>query len=148
MIPEGWANPTPTPWRGPPIPPHFLLTSSSATTPRTWLSLLLPLLIGTLVLCSSKISAPLITPYHCCPWLSLERGQGPAARAGLGATHTGILPGSSDLGLTSPGMRPFANTQLCFLLLFSKTCTETSPRLSGFTKGFFSRHKDQECLKH
>lgn len=82
--------------------------------------------------------------YHCHPWLSLEWGQGPAAGAGLGATGTGSLPGSSDLGPTSPGMRPFANAQLWFLLLFSKTRTETSPCLSGFIKGYFSSNKDQE----
>lgn len=82
--------------------------------------------------------------YHCCPWLSLEWGQGPAAGAALGATSTGSLPGSRDLGLPSPGMRPFAKAQLWFLLLFSKTRTETSPCLSGFMKSCFSSNKNQE----
>lgn len=93
---------------------------------------------------SRKTSAPLTIPATAIPGCPSSGGQGPAAGAGLGATRTGSLPGSSDLGLTSPGMRPFANAQLCFLLLFSKTHIETSPCLSGFMKGYFSSNKDQE----
>lgn len=60
------------------------------------------------------LAAPASAAVPGCP-PSGESGQGPAAGAGLGATHAGSLPGSRDLSLTSLRIGPFANAQLVFI---------------------------------
>lgn len=89
----------------PSVPPHSLPASSSAANLMTRLQTVHSR-------CPSQLGA-VQQKNLCSPSLAVppEWGRGPA----------GSLPGSSDLGLTSPRMGPFANAQLVFIAFQKNT---------------------------